>query len=76
MHFLSMADRGHNPNYTPAAAAYLGEYAVALAKKRKAGELATAEQRRAFVASWDFWRMTEQDDGVWAEIYAALERER
>jgi hypothetical protein len=71
-----MADRGHNPNYTPAAAAYLGEYAAALAKKRKAGELATVEQRRAFVDSWDFWRMTEQDDGVWAEIYAALERER
>ena len=71
--FLSMADRGHNPNYTPDAAAYLGEYTAALAQKRKAGELETAEQRKAFVDSWDFWRMTEQDEGVWAEIFDALD---
>ena len=71
--FLSMADRGHNPNYTPDAAAYLGEYVTALTQKRKAGELESAEQRKAFVESWDFWRMTEQDEGVWKEIFDALD---
>ena len=75
VHYLSMADRGHNPNYTPDAAAYLGEYAAALAKKRKAGELATAEQRRAFVDSWDWDRMTAQDAGVWREIFDALDEQ-
>ena len=73
--FLSMSDRGHNPNYTPSAAAYLGQYAAALAQKRKTGELETAEQRRAFADSWDFWRMTEQDDGVWREIFDALDEQ-
>ena len=71
--FLSMADRGHNPNYTPDAAAYLGEYVTALTQKRKAGELESAEQKKAFVESWDFWRMTEQDEGVWKEIFDALD---
>ena len=71
--FLSVANRGHNPNYTPEAAAYLGEYVAALTQKRKAGELDTAEQRRAFVESWDFWRMTEQDECVWHEIFDALD---
>ena len=73
--YLSMADRGHNPNYTPAAVAYLGEYTAALTQKRKAGELATAEQRRAFAESWDFERMTEQDAGVWSEIFDALDEQ-
>ena len=73
--FLSVADRGHNPNYTPAASAYLGEYAAALAQKRKAGELETPEQRAAFAEGWDFWRMTEQDEGVWQEIFDALDEQ-
>lgn len=72
--FLTMGGRGHNPNYTADAAAYLGEYTAALAQKRKAGELETAEQRVAFVASWDWRRMTAQDEAVWEEIFAALDR--
>lgn len=71
---LSMGGRGHNPNYTADAAAYLGEYTAALAAKRKAGELNTPEQRRAFVASWDWRRMTAQDEGVWNEIFEVLAR--
>lgn len=71
---LTMGGRGHNPNYTADAAAYLGEYSAALAAKRKAGELETAEQKEAFVASWDWRRMTAQDEGVWEEIFATLDR--
>ena len=71
--FLTMGGRGHNPNYTADAAAYLGEYTAALTKKRKAGELETAEQRRAFVDLWDWHRMTAQDEGVWEEIFAVLD---
>lgn len=72
--FLTMGGRGHNPNYTADAAAYLGEYTASLAQKRKAGELATAEQKKAFVDSWDWRRMTAQDEGVWEEIFATLAR--
>ena len=70
--FLSMGERGHNPNYTPDAAAYLAAYVTDLQKKLKAGALKTPEQKRAFVASWDWRRMTEQDEGVWQEIWDTL----
>ena len=72
--FLSMGERGHNPNYTPDAAAYLASYVTDLQKKLKAGELETPEQKSAFVDSWDWRRMTEQDEGVWAEIFETLAR--
>jgi pimeloyl-ACP methyl ester carboxylesterase len=72
--FLSMGERGHNPNYTPDAAAYLASYVADLTAKQKAGELETPAQKSAFVASWDWHRMTEQDEGVWAEIFETLAR--
>ena len=71
---LSMGERGHNPNYTPDAAAYLASYVADLQKKLKAGELETPAQKSAFVASWDWRRMTEQDEGVWTEIFETLAR--
>ena len=70
--FLTVSGRGHNPNYTADAAQYLATYTGDLAAKRKAGEPETPEQKRAFVASWDWRRMTAQDEDVWNEIFEVL----
>lgn len=70
--FLTMSGRGHNPNYTADAAQYLASYAADLAAKRKAGALSDPEQRKAFVKSWDWYRMTDQDEDVWKEIFETL----
>lgn len=70
--FLLVTGKGHNPNYTEDAVAYLGEFGKArtkLARKKNA----TKEEKAAFVASFDWDRMTAQDEAVWAKIYEALE---
>lgn len=70
--FLLETGKGHNPNYTADAAAYLGEYMTTLAQKLKKLELGNMEERKAFVESFDWWRMTEQDDAVWNVILETL----
>ncbi len=68
--FLLVEGKGHNPNYTADAVRYLGELGAALAK---ATSLKTAEEKQAFRDSFDWQRMTEQDEEVWTHIYRALE---
>lgn len=69
---LLVKGKGHNPNYTKDAVAYLGDYVKKRAKlQRKKGVDDVA--RAAFVASFDFDRMTAQDEAVWAEIFATLD---
>lgn len=63
--------KDHNPNYTADAVKYLGEYLAALNKKKK--ELRTPEQKKAFVDSFDWWRMTAQDEKVWNRIFEVLD---
>ena len=70
---ILLSGKGHNPNYTDDAVAYLGEYITTRAKKNKNKELDTDEKKKAFVASFDWDRMTAQDEKVWAEIYKTLE---
>lgn len=64
--------KGHNPNYTAEAVAYLGEFGKARAKlARKKG--VTAEEKEKFVDSYDWRRMTEQDERVWQMIFEHLD---
>lgn len=70
--FLLVSGKGHNPNYTADAVKYLGEYAAAVRKKAKKKELETEKQRAEFVASFDWDRMTAQDETVWNEIFKTL----
>ena len=69
--FLLVANKGHNPNYTEDAVAYLGEYSADVAKKAK--KLTTDDAKKAYVSSWDWRRMTAQDETVWAEIFRTLD---
>jgi dipeptidyl aminopeptidase/acylaminoacyl peptidase len=68
-----VSGKGHNPNYTSDAVKYLGEYLAAKGKLAKKKKLETEAQRKAFVASWDWDRMTAQDDAVWEERFAWLD---
>ena len=68
-----VSDKGHNPNYTEDAVRYLGEYVSKRAKMIRKKQLETDEQKKAFLASWDWDRMTAQDDTVWNEIFQCLD---
>lgn len=65
--------KGHNPNYTADAVAYLGEYVNAKNKLTKEKKLVTDEQKKEFLASFDWDRMTKQDDAVWKVIFECLD---
>ena len=66
-------NKGHNPNYTADAVAYLAQYTADMTRKLKDKKLNTEEEKKAFRDSWDWDRMTKQDEKVWAEIFSALD---
>lgn len=70
---LLVSNKGHNPNYTEDAVKYLGEYVSKRAKMIKKKQLQTDEQKKNFLATWDWNRMTAQDDTVWAETFNCLD---
>lgn len=71
--FLLVSGKGHNPNYTHDAVKYLAEYSALQNKLTGKKQLETPEQKAAFVASFDWHRMTAQDEAVWEKIFACLD---
>ena len=69
--FRTVSGGGHCPHYSRAAEEYMHEYFGK--RMRLAAEGASEEERARFVATFDFWRMTEQDPDIWQEIFAFLE---
>ena len=70
--FLLVKDKWHNPNYTVDAVNYLNSYVSEKNKLMRKGKLDTDEQKKEFLASFDWNRMTEQDSAVWDEIFRCL----
>ena len=70
--FLLVKDKGHNPNYTKEAVKYLGQFSSDRAKLIKNKNL-TAEQKAEFVASYDWDKITQQDESVWKAIFDHLD---
>ncbi len=66
---MPVSGKGHNPNYTADAVAYLQTLGKAM---KRAGKLQSAAEKEAFRNSFDWDRMTAQDDAVWEEILAFL----
>ncbi|MGM9625962.1 MAG: alpha/beta hydrolase family protein [Eubacteriales bacterium] len=70
--FEKVNGKAHNPNYTEDAVRYkdvfFGEYKKAMQKK----SLATDAQKSAFLAQYDWNRMTVQDEAVWSMIFDTL----
>lgn len=72
--FLCLHKKEHNPNYTKEAIRYKNRFFKTLQRKYKKGQLSTAEQRKQFTDSFNWWKITEQDPDVWAEIFRHLEK--
>jgi pimeloyl-ACP methyl ester carboxylesterase len=70
--FMLLENKGHNPNYTEDAVLYLGEYLKEKKRRLRKKSLASEAQRAAFVASFDWNRMTAQDEAVWEKILQFL----
>lgn len=70
--FMLTSGKGHNPNYTSDAVKLLGEFSKARAKFAKKKN-ATKGEKAAFVASFDWEKITAQDEAVWSEIFAHLD---
>lgn len=66
-------NKGHNPNFTENAVKYKDEFFAVLTKKMKKKELETETQKTSFKKSYDWYRMTEQDEKVWRKILNFLE---
>ncbi len=71
--FLLTQNKGHNPNYTADAVKLLGAFGKARAKFAKKKN-ATKEEKARFVASFNWEKITEQDETVWGEIFAHLDK--
>ena len=70
--FLLVNGKQHNPNYTEDAVQYLAQYTKDLTAQLKKLQLGTVEERKAFLETYDWWRMTEQDETVWQVILETL----
>lgn len=70
--FILEKNKDHNPNYTEDAVKYLAKYLSVLNKKKKT--LKTPEHKKEFVNSFDWDRMTAQDEKVWEKIFEHLEK--
>ena len=71
--FLTVNGKNHSPNYTDDATKYKDEFFASLKRAAKKKQLETQEQRKDFVASFDWYRMTEQDEAVWSHIFNTLD---
>ncbi len=72
--FLSVDGKRHNPNYTKDAVrykdAFFAEYNAAMKKNRLTGDI----EKKRFKESFDWARMTAQDDSIWSSILMSLEK--
>jgi len=66
--FLLVDRKGHNPNYTEDAVVYKDAFFKEFSKALKKKQLETPQQQEAFMARYDWRRMTEQDDALWQQI--------
>ena len=70
--FLFLANKGHNPNYTENAVKLLGDFSKARAKLLRKKNI-TKEEKEKFVSSFDWDKMTVQDEAVWNKIFEHLD---
>ena len=73
VHFMLVNHKGHNPNFTTDAVRYKDAFFADLTKRIKKKALADDDARRAFVKSYDWDRMTAQDEEVWSKIFRVLD---
>lgn len=72
--FLLVTGKNHNPNYTENAVKLSGEMFKAYSDKLKTDYFDSAENRKAFRESYNWDKITEQDEKIWEKIYTHLEK--
>lgn len=71
--FLLVHGKKHNPNYTVSAVAELTKMSEAMAEGIKKKSFEALEDAEKFRTSWDWNKITEQDEDVWNKIFNFLE---
>lgn len=71
--YLTVDGKRHNPNFTHDAVVYKDTFFAELTKAKKKKKLVSDEQKSAFIALWDWKRMTEQDTELWQKILNFIE---
>ena len=66
--FLMTENKGHNPSYTTDAVRYKDDFFAQFQKMQKKKKLETKLQQKTFMDTFDWVRMTEQDEQVWTAI--------
>ncbi len=72
--FITLTDRGHNPNYTAEAVKYKAEFFRAHKKRIKKNLHKDKESQKVFLSSYDWHKITEQDKEIWRKIYDFLDK--
>lgn len=72
--FLKVSGKNHNPNYTESAVKLSGEMFKNYSGKLKGKHFDTQEKKDAFKKSYDWNKITEQDEKIWEIIYNHLEK--
>ncbi len=73
--FQTVHGKNHNPTYTADAVVYKDAFFKEYSKAVKKKQLVTAQQQKEFMARYDWWRMTAQDEKVWDQIVDHLKAE-
>lgn len=72
--FFEVCGKAHNPNYTEDAVAYKDEFFAEYKKCLRKNVFKTEDDKKRFKESFDWKRMTEQDQAVWSVIFEHLDR--
>lgn len=66
----------HNPNFTRDAVLYKDDFFAEMTRRKKRGLLSSEGEKAAFISSYDWYKMTEQDPVLWEEIISFIEGEK
>jgi len=71
--FMRVTGKAHNPNYTEAAVKYKDEFFADFRQALKDGSLVFDEDKKKFKNSYDWNKMTAQDETLWKAVLEHLE---
>lgn len=72
---LLVNNKNHNPNYTEEAVKYKDKFFKIYTKTLKQGKLNTLIQKEQFKQSFDWNKMTNQDQNIWNQIFEVFDNE-
>lgn len=72
--FILQNGKRHNPTYTSDAVEYKDSFFKEHSRMKKNGLFVSEEAKLSFLESYDWRRMTEQDEQLWEHIFKFLEK--